>query len=184
MKTTNKTIGVYWGRFNPVHKGHMAVIKKLSKKVDRLTIAVGSAQLKNEKNNPFSGAERARMIRAYLDEEGITCRVVAVNDQGGYYSATRNLVKKCGRFDILFLSTEYLRAGKALSHRRIVRALAGHAHIEYFERRGRLSATLVRDRIAHGENWEHLTGKSVADIIRELDGIERIRKSYATNRCD
>ena len=63
MKTNKKIIGCYWGRFNPVHKGHVLLIKKLLKKVDELVIAIGSSQEKNTKRNPFSGNERKQMIQ-------------------------------------------------------------------------------------------------------------------------
>jgi cytidyltransferase-like protein len=54
MKT--KKFGVYWGRFNPPHKGHLSVIKKFSDKYN-LTVAIGGSEHKNEKRNPFSGKE-------------------------------------------------------------------------------------------------------------------------------
>jgi len=54
--------GIYWGRFNPPHKGHLQLIKKILREVDNLIIVVGSAQEKNTKRNPFSGKERKKMI--------------------------------------------------------------------------------------------------------------------------
>ena len=69
MKRNN--IGVYWGRFNPPHYGHLRLIKKLVREVDILIVAVGSAEDKNTKRNPFSGGERAQMMRAFLREEDV-----------------------------------------------------------------------------------------------------------------
>ena len=47
-----RTVGVYGGRFNPPHKGHIALAKRLVKKVDFLIVAVGSAKSRNTKRNP------------------------------------------------------------------------------------------------------------------------------------
>jgi nicotinamide-nucleotide adenylyltransferase len=166
-------IGVYWGRFNPPHKGHMAVIKKLLLLVDRLIIAIGSSEFKNTKRNPFSGTERTSMIRAYLKEEGIDrkrVRVIAVPDGNSYRSAIKNLNRLCPKFDVFFLSDE---------KDTIIRLLRNRAIIRRFKRTGGISSTKIRDAISNNEKWEHLTGKSVVKIIKRKKGIERIRRAYA-----
>jgi nicotinamide-nucleotide adenylyltransferase len=38
-----------------------------------------------------------------------------------------------------------------------------------------LSGTEVRRRIATNENWKELVPRQVAQIIKEMDGIERIK---------
>ena len=87
-----KTVGVYWGRFNPPHKGHVALVKRLVKRVDLLIIAVGSAESKDTKRNPFSGNERVEMLKSYLREQDIKVKdVVAVNDGKSWTSSIDNL---------------------------------------------------------------------------------------------
>ena len=61
--------GVYWGRFNPPHQGHLSVIRKFKDKCN-LVVAIGSSEHKNERTNPFSGAERKEMMEAYLRNRG------------------------------------------------------------------------------------------------------------------
>ena len=60
-------IGVYWGRFNPPHKGHLSVIRKLNENWN-LIVAIGNSEHRNERTNPFSGAARRRMLESYLKE--------------------------------------------------------------------------------------------------------------------
>ena len=38
----------------------------------------------------------------------------------------------------------------------------------------------MRDSIAAGKEWENLTGRSVVELIKKYDGVERIRRSYRT----
>lgn len=163
-----KTVGVYWGRFNPPHKGHIALVKKLVKRVDLLIIAVGSAESKNTKRNPFSGDERVEMLKSYLREQHIKVEdVIAAKDGNSWASSIDNLFEKCGKFDVLFTD-----------HKAIARLVGNRVKVVSFERRGNISSTLMRDSIAKGEKWENLTGKSVVNLIRRFDGIIRIQRAY------
>jgi nicotinamide-nucleotide adenylyltransferase len=169
------TVGVYWGRFNPVHKGHMAQLMACAKRVDRLIVAVGGAEHKNEKRNPFSGSERVKMIKAYMKEKGLDTnkiRVVAVKDGRSFDESVDNLFKACGKIDVVFMTRSYPRA----------KVLERKAKVELHPLKGRawgMSATRIRNAIAHGRSWESFTGKSVVALIKRLNGIERIRKAYA-----
>lgn len=56
-----KRIGVYPGTFDPVTKGHLHLIKRASKLVDRLVVAVAA----NTRKGPlFTQKERIEMLRA------------------------------------------------------------------------------------------------------------------------
>ena len=45
--------GVFVGRFQPFHKGHLEFIKKILKEVEELIIIVGSSQFSHRIDNPF-----------------------------------------------------------------------------------------------------------------------------------
>lgn len=60
-KTGKYRIGVYPGTFDPVTKGHLHLIKRASKLVDHLIVAVAA----NTRKNPlFTQKERVDMVRA------------------------------------------------------------------------------------------------------------------------
>ncbi|MGA7476507.1 MAG: adenylyltransferase/cytidyltransferase family protein [Thermoplasmata archaeon] len=162
-------IGVYWGRFNPPHKGHLSVIRKFRDRYD-LIIAIGSSERKDEKTNPFSGAERKRMMEAYLREGGIRgVRVVALPDGKSESWAIDNLIRKCHP-EMLILSTEKSHLA-ALAEQRLP--------VVRFRRTGKVSSTQIRDSLAAGDGrWKTLTGKSVVKLVGELDGTRRIRRAY------
>lgn len=163
-----KTVGVYWGRFNPPHKGHIALVKRLVKKVDLLIVAVGNAEGKNTKRNPFSGDERVEMLKSYLREQNIKVKdVVAVEDGSSWASSIDNLFEKCGKFDVLFTD-----------HKTIARLVGNRVKVVGFGREGGISSTMIRGSIAKGGEWEDLTGKSVVRLIRRFDGIARIKRAY------
>jgi nicotinamide-nucleotide adenylyltransferase len=172
MKT--KT-GCLTGRFNPPHKGHVELIKQLLKKVDKLVMGIGSSNLKNTKKNPFSGEERKQMLEAYLREENIDLnkvKIVLLPDRTSYDSAIKNLFDHCHDFGTLFTHDQ-----------EFIKRLKGKAKVEKLDRKmtGRfssISSTKIRDAIANDKKWEHLTGKSVAELIKKFDGIERIKTAH------
>jgi nicotinamide-nucleotide adenylyltransferase len=166
-------VGVYWGRFNPPHKGHLTMVRRFRRRCS-LVVAIGSAERKDEKNNPFSGKERREMMEAYLREAGIRdVPVVTVPDGPSVRWAIDNLIRRC-RPDIVFLSTERDRLAVATARRvRVVR----------FRRTGRVSSTRIRNDIASGrDGWQRLTGVAVAKWMLTHDGISRIRRSYRLGR--
>ena len=58
----NKVRGILIGRMQPVHNGHMEVIKQILKEVDEIIIGIGSAQLSHELKDPFTAGERIVMM--------------------------------------------------------------------------------------------------------------------------
>lgn len=55
-------VGLYIGRFQPFHKGHLLVVRKALEDCNTLVIAVGSSQENRTKKNPFTYEERKLMI--------------------------------------------------------------------------------------------------------------------------
>lgn len=60
MTTPKKRIGVYPGTFDPVTKGHLHIIKRASKQVDKLVVGVAA----NARKSPlFTTQERVSMVQ-------------------------------------------------------------------------------------------------------------------------
>ena len=69
-------IGIYPGSFDPIHKGHVDIIKRATKLVDKLFIAVADSP---HKNPLFNLDERKEMIEEEFSKEtGI--EVIAFNN--------------------------------------------------------------------------------------------------------
>jgi nicotinamide-nucleotide adenylyltransferase len=52
------------GRFQPLHKGHAALIKAAQERCGEVVVAIGSTQAKPSLRNPFTAAERRQMLAA------------------------------------------------------------------------------------------------------------------------
>lgn len=82
-------VGIFIGRFQPVHNGHTSVFSYLQDHFDRIIVLVGSANRRRSIKNPFNFAERELWIRQAFNDEaqrkGIEfddgrLRVLPVND--------------------------------------------------------------------------------------------------------
>lgn len=74
MKLNNLTYGVLISRCQPLHQGHIDVIKKALEENDRVLLLIGSADKSGTERNPFDAEARREMFYAledYLDTDRI-----------------------------------------------------------------------------------------------------------------
>ena len=64
-----KKIGVFLGRFQPIHNAHLRTIRKMLKENEEAHIVIGSSEKARTKRNPFSSGERRSFIMSVLDAE-------------------------------------------------------------------------------------------------------------------
>lgn len=62
-------VGIFIGRFQPVHHGHTSVFSYLQDHFDRIIVLVGSANRRRSIKNPFNFAEREAWIRAAFEAD-------------------------------------------------------------------------------------------------------------------
>lgn len=60
--------GLFIARFQPIHKGHVNVIKEILEVVDELLVVVAAAQVSHTLKNPLTAGERLEMVRQALIE--------------------------------------------------------------------------------------------------------------------
>jgi cytidyltransferase-like protein len=58
---------VFVGRFQPLHAGHVHVMRQALEHADRLVVLVGSSNRSRSSVNPFTARERIEVIRETLD---------------------------------------------------------------------------------------------------------------------
>ena len=169
--------GLYVGRFQPVHLGHLRAIQHILSEVDELVIVVGSTQLSHELENPFTAGERITMLRLALEEAGISPDrywIVGVPDAEMHSVWVSKVIAYCPRFDVVYTN-------EPLTRRLFLEAGYEVRPVPYFQRHV-YSATEVRRRILNDENWQELVPKSVADYIVEIGGVERLKDLAKTDK--
>ena len=162
--------GLFVGRFQPFHNGHAEAIKKVAKEVDELIIVVGSPQHSHELENPFTVGERILMIRSVLDEMGLDPRkyyVIPVPDVQMHATWVSTVTASTPRFETVYSNDPLTR--------RLFKEARFRVENTPFYHREMYSATEIRKRILDGQRWEELVPKSVAKLIKEIGGEERLR---------
>lgn len=164
--------GLFIGRFQPFHLGHIAAIKYAFKKVDELAIVVGSAQASYEPQNPFTAGERITMIHDSLNADNtIDCKktlIIPVPDTNIHSTWTHSADMLLPKYDVVFTNNAF--TGYLFLQRNI------DVTEPKLLNRSELSGTEIRRRIVKNSNWTHLVTEQTQRVIKEVDGAQRLRK--------
>lgn len=168
-----KKTGLFIGRFQPFHLGHLSTVKFALRQVRHLYILVGSSQKSHESKNPFTAGERILMIRNALADEKIDSSrylIIPIPDASGHAVWTAYIDQVVPEYDIVY------------SNDRLTLQLFKEKGVPTVEaplfERPKFSATEVRRRIVEGGNWKELVPKPVAKLIDSIvtkgrfDGLE------------
>ena len=174
MQQKRLKFGLFIGRFQPFHLGHLSDIKKILAKTDFLVICIGSAQEKRTEKNPLSAAERRKIIKHALNSEKISSNRYAfinISDVGDHNLWVKNLIKLLDKLQIKYKNKK-VKLNKNNTH-----IFAGNEHSGHFTlyllsmRKYKvirmkllkgISGTKIRQLIAAKKPWQHLVPKSVA----------------------
>lgn len=168
-----KQTGLFIGRFQPFHLGHLSTVKFALKRVKELYIFVGSSQKSHESNNPFTAGERILMIRNALNWEEIDPSrylIMPVPDAVGHSVWTAFIDQLVPSYDIVF-SNDPLTI--QLFREKGVPTVEAPLYD-----RPKFSATEVRRRIMVGENWKELVPKPVVPLIEGIVEKGRFKALY------
>lgn len=168
--------GIYIGRFQPLHLGHIYAVIKVLQEVDEIIIGIGSAQISHTLENPFTAGERLMMIRLALLENDIDlCRVyiVPIPDIEMNHVWVRYVSMLVPSFQIIYSNNPLVR--------RLFKE-AGYAvkKIPLYDR-SRFSGKKIRKLMLTNGPWEELVPKSVAKFIKEIDGVNRLKEIASTD---
>jgi nicotinamide-nucleotide adenylyltransferase len=163
--------GLMLGRFQPFHKGHLALTKQILSECDELLIIIGSAQFNFIDKDPFSAGERVLMIHEALKEAGVDlsrCYIIPVaNDENNarWLAYLRSMVPP---FDVLYSGNDFVKYLTRSQDSSIVIENPVFAEINEY------NGTNIRRLMQEGKPWEHLVPPAVAKVIQQVGGIVRI----------
>ena len=169
--------GLYVGRFQPFHLGHLDAIKHALKEVDELVIVIGSAQYSHNANNPFTAGERLVMVRQALLEAEVddsTFWIVPVPDVHLHMLWVSAVEGYTPKFNVVY-------SNEPLTKRLFMEAGYEVKTIPLFERKV-YTSTVVREKMVKDDSWIELVPKSIAVFILEIDGVNRLRDLARTDR--
>jgi len=168
---------LFIGRFQPFHKGHLEAVKMILKENDEIIIAIGSAQYSHKLENPFTAGERIVMVRMALENEGIDLKqvwIIPIPDVHVHMMWVSEVVGYTPKFNVVYTN-------EPLTRRLFMEAGFDVRPIPFIKRKV-YSATEIRKRMIENGNWEELVPKAVAEYIREIDGVQRVKDLAKTDK--
>lgn len=169
--------GLYVGRFQPFHLGHLHAIKHVLSEVDEVVIVIGSAQYSHRPDNPFTAGERVTMAHIALDEAGISPAkhwIIPIRDMHVHMMWVAEVKGYTPKFEVVY-SNEPLT-------RRLFMEAGFPIKLIPFNKRHVYLATEIRERMLKNKSWTDLVPKSVAEYIKEIDGVGRLQDLAKTDK--
>lgn len=160
--------GFYIGRFQPYHEGHQYVLEQIAKECDEIIIGIGSAQLSHTIDNPFTAGERVLMITRSLTTLTCPFYVIPIEDIKRNALWVAHVLSMTPPFDLCYSSNP------------LVVRLFEEAEITVkspamYERKTH-SGTEIRRRMLNNKPWKPLVPPAVVDVLKEIDGVTRLKQ--------
>ncbi len=165
--------GLMMGRFQPLHLGHLELVKQILDECDEVIIALTGSQFNYIEKDPFTSGERIEMIHQSLKENNIDlgkCYIVAIENQSNVATWASYLKSSLPHFDKVYSGNEY-----------VVMLLSDSGYTVVspkFLDREQYSATKIRQMIANDGEWEKLVPSAVSQLIKKINGVKRIKTIF------
>ena len=170
-------IALFIGRFQPLHHGHIYVIRNILKSFNTLKIGIGSSQLSNVKNDPFTNDERKQFINAALKKREISSKKYKIYNIPDIFNAKKwcdHVISIVGEFDVVFSNSSFIRQLFQNKGIKVGRRLVIF--------KNKFNATNIRNLIAKDDkSWLKLVPKEVYNLIQKFNGVERIKSLNKKN---
>lgn len=153
--------GLFIGRFQPFHFGHLSVIETILKETDRLIIGIGSSQYEGHEENPYSASLRREMIEAALRDAGVPPEkysIVEIPDINNYPAWPKHVRTLTGPFDALWTGSAIVRD---------LFEMHDKTEIHWIVPTLKISATDIRAKLKAGESIQGLVPPAVERILIE-----------------
>ena len=158
------TRGLYIGRFQPFHLGHLHLVKKALKEVDELVIGIGFNKKNNKNQNPFSLKQRIEMIDLALPAAGITrYTIFPIPDHPSDKKWLEQVETLVPKFDVVFMSDK-----NTFGEKWVEKCFRKKYKTKKIKALKNINATLIREKMRKREIWEKLVPKEVYDYINKI----------------
>lgn len=157
-------IGIYAGRFQPFHLGHLSSLKHIMSKADETFVLICSRKGESplDDKNPFEYEERRKMIELSL---GLPPKVHFrhIKDQDNDEEWTRIIEGEMPKGRKVSFSNNPVTTKAFRDH--------GYESLPLPIKYDNLNATLIRKKIIRNEEWKHLVPQGTATVIEEIRNV-------------
>ena len=173
----NNKITLFIGRFQPLHHGHIYVIKETLKKYKIIKIGIGSSQLSHTINDPFTKEERKEFINAAFEKRGISPNRYEIYYIPDIFNAKKwvdHVISIVGEFNSVVSNSDWVR------ELFLKKGIKVEKKITIFKKKYN-GVNIRKLIIQENKKWKSLVPKEVAELIQEYNGINRIKSLHKKN---
>jgi len=162
--------GLLIGRFQPFHRGHLEVVRKVRADLPSasLLIGVGTADESYTWENPFTAGERLEMIERALGEAKVeNVQLIPISDISRHALWVSYLEALLPPFDRVYTNNPLTR---------LLFERAGYL-VEsppLFDR-ARFEGVRIREQLAEGSGWKEAVPPAVAAYLEEIGAPARLQ---------
>ncbi len=162
-------IGLFIGRFQPFHRGHLQAIEWILTQCKQVIILIGSSQSCYHPDNPFTVGERVEMITRTLRSKNLSskCIVLSVPDVNNNALWVAHINSLIPRYDIVFTNNPLTETLLKDSGRKV-------SNIPFFKRK-EYDATSVRKSLSLNKGWKNKVPEEVKKFIDEIGAVKRMK---------
>jgi nicotinamide-nucleotide adenylyltransferase len=164
----------YIGRFQPYHLGHQEVLEKIARECEEIIVGVGSAQLSHTFSDPFTAGERISMIMRSLADINVLFYVIPIEDIRRNAIWAAHVMTMTPPFDVVYTNNPYVV--------RLFNEAGFDVRSSPLYQREKYSGSEIRRRMLNDGQWEQLVPHVVADIISQIDGVNRLKEVSRKDR--
>lgn len=166
------------GRFQPVHLGHVEVLKDLrSRGLDDIVLGIGTAGKERTSRNPFTYDEIRKMWLPVMDELEVAYNIYEIpdiNDPPNYAKHVETITG-CKEEDTLIVSRNSYTLDCFTNYGKSYQTLSVDPKLPLPSGKGYLCATLIREWIQNEGPWQQYVPASTKQVIEEV-GIDMLKK--------
>lgn len=170
--------GLFIGRFQPFHLGHLDALKQALAGNDRIIIGIGSAEDNYTEDNPFTAGERFEMIEATLNAQGIKKEkyvIIPIRNIRNFSLWASHVKLLCPSFETLYTGSHIVKE-LFIKHATDIRVV----DIKF---KREIHATDIRAKILAGDkSWEKLVPKEVAVYLKKHSAQARFKDIRSTQK--
>jgi nicotinamide-nucleotide adenylyltransferase len=160
--------GLYIGKFQPYTNAHHAFVKEIVKDVDELIFGIGGAQVSRELLQPFTAGERVMMVARNVRDLGVPVYIIPIEDVSRTAVWVAQVKSLTPPFDVVYTS----------SH--LVQVLFSQAGISCMSPpdaciHQRVNKFAWISAVAEDNCWEEGVPAGTIQVMREIDGVARVR---------
>lgn len=170
-KIPPKKIALIIGRFQPLHHGHIYILKQILKSYKKVKIGIGSSQLSNTLNDPFTSEERKAFLQTALKKRKISSKKYEIFEIPDIFNAEEwidHVISIVGEFDSVITNSPWVRE---LSLNKNVQVEMTNSIFKKKYNGKNIRNLIIKEH----KMWKSLVPKEVVELIEEFNGINRIK---------